>query len=301
MSMFDSLAKIVWFDLFDYPLTLLELGKEPDQKLSSFITFTQGFYCLKNREYIIKTRLQRTALAHKKFKKARGAAKIFAHIPFVRMVGVGNTLGWNNARAESDIDFFIVAQQGRIFFVRFCTTLLAKIFRWRPTRSHKKDTICLSFFVADNALNLEPLQEPTLITKWPYDMYLRFWIHQLTVLYDSTVCYQEFITQNMWCRDFLPHAIFPVTVARRKVAVGRGARILKRVGEWMFGGKLGLFVEQRLEAFQRAHLPRFLQKKLGCGTDVVVNSGVLKFHDNDKRIWFAKEFVRRYERIISTT
>ncbi len=295
--MLDSLAKIVWFDLFDYPLTLLELGKEPDLKLLSWVTSTQGFYCLKGREGIIRTRLQRATLAHAKYKKAHRAASIFALLPFVRMVAIGNTLGYNNARQESDIDFFVVAKEGHIFLVRFLTTLIAKLFRWRPTLHHKQDTICLSFFVSDNALNLQAIQDPQLVNTWPYDIYLRYWITQLTLLYDSYQCYERFIKENAWVHNMLPQAHARITVARGTIALGTFQQGIKNVGEWFLKMRT---LEYWLEEFQRNRLPLSLQEKVGHGTGVVINSSMLKLHDHDKRAWFAKEFLQRYEKLAKT-
>src|SRR3989338_686544 len=117
----SALGAVTWFDLFDYPLTYLELEQwrmkvpsDIDQQIPP-PSFVQGFYCIPGREYIIRTRLGRLGISHQKFHKACRAAQWFACVPFVRMVAVANTLGWNNAQAGSDIDFFIVAQKGRVW------------------------------------------------------------------------------------------------------------------------------------------------------------------------------------------
>ena len=40
-------------------------------------------------------------------------------VPFIKMVAVCNTLGYDNAAKDSDIDLFIIAKRGRLFIVRF--------------------------------------------------------------------------------------------------------------------------------------------------------------------------------------
>ena len=317
------LATIIWFDMFEYPLTLLELAqwrmvplslnpllpKEGSGEVNPLsviqkalaeslflqqrIAHQNGFYFLKGRETLIPIRLHRAALAHQKLKKARRAARIFAGIPFVRMIAVGNTLGWNNAREESDIDFFIVAQQGRLALVRFIAVYIAELFHWQPTKAHKQDATCLSFFVATNAFSLQSLQHPVLVGSWPYDVYLHYWIHQLTLLFDQHQAYDHFKTKNAWAEKLLPLHKGRVEVAQRGITTTSFVRLAKHCGEYLLKGSLGNRLESYYFRIQRERLPIALTSKLGQGTEVVFSPSVLKFHDQDRRKEYAELFLKK--------
>ena len=162
------LNTIVYFDLFDYPLTLNEIhvnlytgGMEGpaltlaeieeclqnSPKLKKIIATQSGFYFLKKRKEIIQTRLERYNLADKKFQIALRAVRIFKYLPFIKLVAVCNNLGYANAREESDIDLFVITAKNRLWFVRFFLIAIIYALGLRPPKAKVKDKICLSYYV----------------------------------------------------------------------------------------------------------------------------------------------------------
>jgi|GEM_PF-913626 len=156
--------------------------------------------------------------AWRKQKKARRWVRVLRFVPFVRMIAIGNDLGYGNCSDASDIDLVIVTAPRRVWFARLCVVALLRLSRQRPGE-HSRDAICPSFFLTTEAMDLEELQigaESRIMNNesWdrcdaslPLDPYLLFWVTQLTVLYDVGGTYDAFWRANgQWARRWLPDA-----------------------------------------------------------------------------------------------
>lgn len=175
----EAILKIIaFFDLFDFPLSNLELyyfisslsGQEKKPSLSELINYlselinkeklesADGFYFLKNRSEIINIRRRRYNYSQRKIKIASRFAKIFSLFPFVRKVYLANSIGFYNLRDGSDIDFFIISSARRIFLSRLFCTGLAKLLNSRPNKNNKKDKICLSFYLSEDGPKIDNLK-----------------------------------------------------------------------------------------------------------------------------------------------
>ena len=111
------------------------------------------------------------------------------------MVAVGNSVAMNGAKESSDIDFFIVTEKKRMWYVRIFLTFWLSVFRQRKTSKYHAGRFCLSFFITDEDLSLEKIA----IEK---DIYLYFWILFLKPIVNNDETYEKFITANTtWC-DF---------------------------------------------------------------------------------------------------
>ena len=308
------LKAIIYFDIFDFPLTIFEVWKyfyspspleglrrknSDDQKISlleiqeileksealkDIIDRENGFYFLKGREDIIKKRLERYNIAGKKFKRAKKIIKILSLIPFIRLIAVCNTLGYSNAREESDIDLFLITAKNRIWTARFWSALILKLFGLRPTKITIKDKICLSFFVSEDHLNISDLALK------PEDIYFNYWLNQLVPIYDADNIYSGFIENNEWVLNFLPNSINYQVNWRREVKPGLISRAIKQLKEKFFY----LIPEKIFEKIQLVALPLNLKKLANFDTRVVINSQVLKFHGNDRRDEFGKIFKEKF-------
>ncbi|MCX6743503.1 MAG: hypothetical protein NT116_04670, partial [Candidatus Parcubacteria bacterium] len=154
------LNTIIYFDLFDYPLTgqeiwqylytegmqggnfrLLEIEDclKNSEMMQKLVTAERGFYFLKGREEIINIRLQRYNIAAKKYKLALRVIRLFKLLPFIKLVAVCNSLAFSNAKEESDIDFFIIVTKGRLWSVRLVLICLITILGLRPPKDKAKD------------------------------------------------------------------------------------------------------------------------------------------------------------------
>ena len=97
-------------------ITLFNIRKILESnELKKFIGEKNGFYSLKGREEIIRTRIDRQKIADQKWKKAKKIIKLLQIVPYLKMVAVSGSLALNNTREESDFDLLIVAKSKRIW------------------------------------------------------------------------------------------------------------------------------------------------------------------------------------------
>lgn len=296
-----------YFDIFDYPLTAMELWKwlfigqqstnrglqhigiidiqrqlEMSDYLKQRVKSKNGFYFLKGREDIADIRVKRYSLAERKFYKALRVIKILCFMPFVRMIGVCNTLAYNNSRQQGDIDLFVITKRRRVWQSRFWITGFLTLFRLRPRPGKTQDTICPTFFVDEDSLDLKKLA-------FGNDIYLSYWVRQLVPVYDEGV-YNKFIGANLWVKKKLPNCL-PISPTSR--------RFLEKAG-WLkkIFNAIGYFLpESMFKKYQLKVMPEGLKQMANKDSRVVVKDYMLKFHDNDRRQLFLKRWKERIAQV----
>lgn len=303
-------ATVAFFDLFDYPLTDADLWKfylprgggtvptlydirvvlSSSAALAELLEQNAGMIFLKGRSVLCDIRRDRMIASYKKYRRCRRMVAFLAHIPFVRMICICNTLGLNASREEADIDFFIVARSGYLWFVRLLCTGSAALLNMRPTKKRICDTLCLSFYASDTALDFSSLQ----LAEWNPDLYLAYWTIWCVPIYDEDKTYDAFLSANAWVRNSIPHAIPYGPIPRRRVSLSRAERVLKKLCEHMIRASGGI-VEKGARALQRSIMPSLLRDKMNVGTSVVVNDSVLKFHVDDRRGEIKQRFLKYVE------
>lgn len=287
---------LVYFDLFEYPLTAVELWKYAptacrcaladimagltELEARGRVEHHGGFWTLPDRAAIIITRLSRYTASERKYARAKRAVQFLKRIPSIRMVAVANTLAWNHAREGSDIDLFIVTCPGAVWKSRLLGVTPFALLGLRPRAGAERDTFCFSFFAAESALDLAPF----MIT--PDDPYLLYWAATLASLYDPDGLLEALWEANPWIRERLPNAWQTRGAPRRRVeASSRDTRdftpSIARVGE------------QCARAVQLLRLPPTLRSMMNVDGRVVITDEVLKFHVNDRREEIAERFRAR--------
>lgn len=281
----DSREILTWFNLFDWVLTPEEYAAF-GVSVPAGTVMTDGFVTLPGRTKLAWLRRKKTQWAWRKFRKARRWAHVLAYIPFVRMIAIGNALGYGNCRDESDIDLVIVTEPRCIWLVRLIVGGLLKFFRQRPGEC-VRDALCPSFFLTTEAMNLEFVQLPfisssrvsvasrEILHELPDDPYLIFWIVQLTVLYDAGGVYDEFWKANdRWVRRWSPNA------------QPRGAhpRIRRPCVLHLTSYVLRLnTIEHWARRFQEYRFPSEVRALVNQDSCVVVDDRMIKLHTNDRR------------------
>jgi len=294
------LETVAYFDIFDYPLTVVELWKwlyqsgrgeersdiseildilENSVRINSLVGSRRGFYFLRGREAIVELRQARYNLAEKKFRRALRVGFFLKRLPGIKMIAVCNSLAWSNAGEESDIDLFIVTKKGKIWTTRFWAAGLLKIFGLRPSEKTTKNKICLSFFADEENLNFEK------ISLGQPDIYLIHWIAQIAPIYDAGGIYQKFLEANSWIKKYLPN-YFGVEPSRRR-RLGRPKLALN-----FFGWGEGLFRRIQLRA-----MPAKLREMANIDSRVIVNNSMLKFHANDRRAEYRDKWAKQVSKL----
>lgn len=287
---------VAYFDAFRYPLTAFEIWKfllEPQEAvtlhqvrelLSSspflrkrFIAW-RGFYSLRDTPEFVRERGVRFVDAVRKYRKAVWYARLIARLPYVRSIAICNSLAFFHTNKESDIDLFIVSEPGRVWTTRLLTTLPARLFRLRPGEA-KRDPICLSFFADEKHLPCASLKAQE------RDPYLAYWLATLVPLYGDAV-FRKLREENAWVREALPH----VEAVRVCTQYQKPVRF---VWPWAF------FKERFARKVQEHRLPPEIVRIMNVDTRVVVHDGMLKFHENDRRAYYAAKLRRHEERAFS--
>jgi len=351
---------IAFFDMFDYPLTFNEIwlylsvkgelsevimaleewsesvistseGEEKSLKGESGkykgflptveMTSKNGFYFLAGRGAIVEERLRRYNFTGRKFKRAILVSKIFKFIPWIRMIAVGNLMGGHNLKDSSDIDFFIVAENKRIWLVRFFCAGLAKFLGLRPQAGNSRDKICLSFYASDRAMELNGLMLnvfPNAALKGfladarndnaKEDIYFIHWLAGLTPIYDQGGVYEKLISANPWLKNYFPNwtaAAFamadketmagkrPVFLSRWRDAGSPLPRFYRDAVDLFFGG-----LEPQFKALQLKLLPLELKNLMNRDSRVIINDQIIKLHVNDRREEYRKKYFEKINNLL---
>ena len=286
----DIIKLITYFDVFDYPLTSLEIWQllpigcsyQTVKQILTNINLEQkhGFYCLPQRQAIITTRQQRYNISDRKFKKALRIAKIFSYLPWIKLICLANLIGQHNLRTQGDIDLFIITTPQRLWLTRQLCVGLIKFLNLRP-RPHKiQDQICLSFFVDAEHLNLESflLQQ----AKDNRDRYFTYWLASLRPLYNCDQTYEQLLSANAWLNNYLPNWQADYLSHKRQLTYQTtSSKKFKQLE----------ILEKLAKQFQYKVMASEIKKCMNQNTTVIVNDYILKLHIVDRRQFFYEKYL----------
>jgi len=296
---------LAYFDTFDYPLTFVEIHKwlwKPDGiytieqvytevcllKNNNTIYTLDGFYFFKEREEIVEKRQSAVLLVKQKIAIAKRASRIVRFVPFVTALFVCNTVAGSIPSQYSDIDVLIVTKDKHIWVCRFLITVLLFLFRLRRTTTKIDNKICLSFYITQSAIDFNGIQ----LTK--PDIYLAYWIDQLIPLYDPTNFLTKIYLKNTWVHKKIPNGFVPPMLHSdwivKDTVVSASIRWMISIPFVLFG----IFVENIFKKIQK----RKMIKNIGSiqhepDSRVIISDTMLKFHENDRRIFFKQRWIKR--------
>ena len=286
------LSTITYFDIFEFPLTSIEIYKylwnhaskkytinEVMEELNNLCAKNEiltkcGLYYLKGRSDTVTTRLTRYALSFEKIKIAKRIARIFKFIPFIKLIAICNSLSYRNARKESDIDLFIIVQPNRLWLTRLLTAFFLKILNLRPSKRDKTNKICLCFFLSEDNLNIQSIAIPS------PDIYLIYWIKNLYPLLDRNEIYTKFLTSNDWIQQYVNEKITNESIRNSKFEIRNSYHVLN------------LF-DQLAKKIQLKIMPSYLKNIANTNTNVIIRDNMLKFHNNDQRARYQKDWLEK--------
>lgn len=281
------LKTIIYFDLFEYPLTCWEIYKNLISKnqtsfqlvknslnnVKTFIANNEGFYFLVGKQNLIAKRKSKYLTAQKKFTIARKNARLLSKLPFVKAIFVCNSLAYSNAKDKSDIDFAIITKANRLWSARFFCALIMKFLGRRPTELITKNKICLSFFVDENYLNLLPYA-------YQNDLHFIYWIKQFFPIYDPLTLNKQLQKENSWTKKYLTNYFY--NLANENRSINSRTCLAK-----FFESIASIFPEKSFKKIQQKFLAAKIKKQSADdSTNVVLNNRILKLHTKDKRQHF---------------
>ncbi|MFA5133887.1 MAG: hypothetical protein WC459_03755 [Patescibacteria group bacterium] len=284
---YEVFKALSFYDIFEYPLTLLEIHRNLEAscdmteaalaletlKTKNKIAEESGFFFLSGRNGLAEKRKSRFLISFKKIKKARRAVAFFRLLPWIKFIGICNSLGNMNASNESDIDFFVITKKKRLWTARFFLAGALKIFGLRPGKI-TRDKMCLSFFAGEDGLDVSGAALPD------GDPYFYRWISWIMPLYDDGI-YQKFIESNAWVKNFLPNFKEQRTDAVHPNFKNTGLAF----GNWL---------EARLKNFQLKIMPQELKEALlRSDRSVILGDAIIKLHALDRRMEYKKNYELR--------
>lgn len=237
----------LYFDIFRYPLTRDELFENSaisiskEEFLKELSILIDNRYLLQHGEFIlceertntdIDKRLRGNSGAEKVMPLAFRYSKRIASFPFVEGVCLSGGLSKKYYDEQGDIDFFIITRPGRLWL---CRTLL--ILRYKLLPKSKKKYWCTNYFISSDNLKL-PDVNPFTATE------LAFLIP--TINYEK---YTKLLEQNNWYKTKFPNK----SIAPEEYCADVSPTLFKSLVEYLFSGKLGEWVDQRLLDFTLRH------------------------------------------------
>lgn len=249
-------------------ITLVNIRKNlEDREMKRFIEEKNGFYFLKNRKEIIRTRINRQKIADQKWKKAKKIIRWLQVVPYLKMVAVSGSMVLNNTREESDIDVLIVVRSGRIWLTRFFITALLQFIGRRRHKKFTKDRICLNHYITDKSLEI----------KFRSLYNAQTYAHIIPVLEVEKEIYEKFQKANRWVKDYL--IFWPeMEIEHFKILKTNSFfRGFAKVGEMSLNNWFGNLLEKLFKRVQKRSIEKdpLTQKK---GGRVTIDDTQLEFH-----------------------
>ncbi len=303
------LRTVAYFDVFSYPITPEEVWRwlyresgaawQVDRSsvrigLDQLVTAQRlerqdTWYFFPGRSEIVAIRQARQKENEKKWKRAKSTARFLEVVPYLKLVAVVNTLAIDNARPESDIDFLIITQPGRIWIARLMVTGLVEMLGYRRQGDKISNRICLSFYVTDDAMEMK---------KFAYadDHHLAFWTTQAVPMMDDGT-YLKYADANRVWTSRLPNA-WTWPWESRPLKPNKLLRGIKNFYGRIFGTAAGGYLEAWARDFQMQRMEKNINSRAKEGTtDVIISEEALKFHEADRRTEYNAAYVERCRRL----
>ena len=262
------LAALAYADLFDYPLTMVELyrfqvGTDYSQgEIAGATTELLGvdgpickngeYYCLWGREATFNIRFQRERASKRVWLRAHRWSRWLARTPFVRMISVTGALSMNNLSGRPDIDLLVVTEPGRVWVCRRLLVLQVRLARLFG------DDLCPNYILSTGNLELDQR-----------DFFTAHELAQMVPLKGEAI-HRQMLEQNSWARRFLPKAFGPGQDGPRPGISASPSRLLEKV--------LGLRIFDRWEGWELRRLRAKLAPIIGEAAEVVCSPEQCKGH-----------------------
>lgn len=204
------LRALLYFDLFQYPLTQDEIRTFSTVPLPADWTTSllrlcdrqwivkQGdFYALRENSFRIARRIAGNERARQSMVTAERMCRWISRVPFVRAIMLSGSISKGYMDTDSDIDYFIITAPNRLWLVRAALALIRRLLMFN---SHRY--LCTNYFIDDQHLEITEkniftaVETRTLIPMFGVDVVSRF------------------RQANQWITHYLPQSRFePVSFA----------------------------------------------------------------------------------------
>ncbi len=236
------LRVLLYFDIFDHPLTVEEIfsflpsrGLSIDgltallrsDALKRIVKSRGRFFFLRSAsDSCIENRLRKEQFAVRRLRIAAIVARFIGLFPFVQAVMLSGELSKGVASRNSDIDFAVVTRTRRLWICRTILILFKKVFLF-----NSKKYFCLNYFISEEDLSVEMR-----------NIYSATEIATLKPLCNPQQ-YVRYMRANEWIRDFFPNRNLVIIghleeggspdILEERGGMHHGGDILDRIDLWL--------------------------------------------------------------------
>ncbi len=255
------LETLAYSDLFDFPLRIEELHRYlplpagltdlTDTLINNTGLFEKcdGYYFLPGRRALIALRRQREEASRLAFRRAVRFGNLLGALPFIRMVGLTGSLALLNCDRDADIDYFLVAAQGRLWMARAFALLVGRV------AAVMGNTLCPNLIISDRVLEWQQ-----------QDLYSAHELCQMVPIAGTWV-YARLRQANLWTTTFLPNASGAPPLSPK---ASPAFPLAQDLGEIPLRGRLG----DRLEAWEINRKIKRFTVQAGYGVETTFNADI---------------------------
>jgi len=236
------LKTLLYFEIFQYPLTLDEIHEyccgcssskeEIKQQLEvleemGYVSRKDFFYLIQNDNMpaLVERRIKGNNEAQRYLKIAKRVSKFISYFPFVRGICLSGSLSKGYADSDSDIDFFIITEPGMLWIARTMLVLFKKIFLFN---SHKY--FCVNYFIDTNSLEIPDK-----------NLFAATELLSIIPAVDAGL-YKQLMQANEWIKEYYPNG--KLRDEKYVVQVPNRA-FIKRLGEKILSGRFGNWLDEK--------------------------------------------------------
>ncbi|MBK8502377.1 MAG: nucleotidyltransferase domain-containing protein [Saprospiraceae bacterium] len=279
---------LVYFDLFDHPLRFDEIVLFIDQVVESqdvewalnhlqlleAVEHLNGYWGLSFLSKKIQQRELRNGIAVKRKRAVQKFSKIVATFPFVKAVFLTGSFSKGVMWHDSDIDFFIVTDPGKLWVTKALMVLFRKIILFDSHRN-----FCINYLVSSDNLII---QERNIFTATELITMIPVFGHQT---------YSSMMSGNKWVSKYFP---LYENLEKTKMEV-RPRRLIKRILEIMFDTEITMWMGEHFMKLSEKKYRTKYHKGLTeseYNKAIVVSPKVSKVHPQ----FFQKHIVEKYDK-----
>ena len=296
------LATIIYYDVFDFPLTFAEVykylisptrftiptsivvrplysglttidGKTADivDELGNMIRagligHKNGFYFLPGKENLYEARIEKDKVAIGKWRRFLRVTGYLQLAPYLRAVFASGSLASNNTELKSDFDVFIILKSGRLYTGRFFLWLISSLLGVRRGRFDliAPDKLCFNHYVTEE--NVEIKNRSLYVAQ------------SIVNLKPVTLCEEvvnKFSSLNNWVNSYCYN--FNRLNEYRVIRQNKFFLLWARAGEMVLNNFFGNAVERFLKAIQQRRIKNN-PATYESGGRIVFTDNELEFH-----------------------
>jgi hypothetical protein len=294
------IATLAFFSLYDLPLHVESVHQllykcratlpEVSEALKNLVYLRQvvqkgNLYALSDWDESARTTSK--IEIEKRWRKVDRYFGILSIVPFISHVSIINSLAFDNAHMESDIDFFVVTRPHRLYFVRSIIIVIFRLLGVYKTRTKIHQQFCFGFYVTTKQ------QELGNVLLDQEDPLFAFWFASFAPLLNQTG-YEQLVSANRWVYDYFPNFDFH----RREVYIKKRSQVLAAIKYFL---EIVLFIpaailEPLLRSIHIRHTFNLPENHWPTAT-TIANDHMLKLHALDPR----KEIRERFHQAIAVS